>query len=46
MHVYKYTSFPLCLQENIAAFDLDLDEKTLKAVDEIHMCIRNPCATD
>ena len=34
------------LKENIAAFDLDLDEETLKAVDAIHMERRNPNLTD
>ena len=34
------------LQENIAAFELDLDEDTLKAVDAIHLQHRNPNVID
>jgi aryl-alcohol dehydrogenase-like predicted oxidoreductase len=34
------------LRECIDAFDVDLDEDTLKAIDEIHMEHRNPMFTD
>lgn len=36
----------LQLKENIAAFELDLDEETLAAVDAIHLQCRNPNASD
>jgi hypothetical protein len=34
------------VQENIAAFDIDLDEDTLKEIDAIHVRMRNPNVTD
>jgi aryl-alcohol dehydrogenase-like predicted oxidoreductase len=34
------------LRENIAAFELDLGEATLAAVDAIHLRHRNPNVTD
>lgn len=42
---FKWNSqFPV--QENIAAFELDLDEDTIQKIDEIHLRIRNPNVTD
>lgn len=34
------------LQENIAAFDITLDEETLQAIEAIHREIRNPNVFD
>jgi aryl-alcohol dehydrogenase-like predicted oxidoreductase len=34
------------LKENIAAFELNLDEETLAAVDALHLKHRNPNVTD
>lgn len=34
------------LQENIAAFELDLDEETLAEIDAIHLEQRNPNVSD
>ena len=34
------------LKENISAFDIELSEATLKAVDAIHVTLRNPNSTD
>ena len=34
------------LKENIAAFDIDLDEDTLEKIDAIHLEQRNPNVTD
>lgn len=34
------------LEENIAAFDIDLDEETLVAIDKIHRRHRNPNVQD
>lgn len=45
LDIHKLQLIPL-LQENIAAFDLDLDEDTLQQIDAIHLLQRNPCATD